>query len=77
MKNLKEILEEQRDIRDSEIPEIWKESFYKFIFGQACRGEYNDDGVLELIYYHCDFHHWYYINEKSIERDIKINNILK
>lgn len=76
MANLKEIYLEDRDIRDSEIPEIWKESFYKFMTGQACSAEVDDDGnVKEYIYYACDFRAWYHQNKQAIERDIKINQI--
>ena len=78
MKNLKEIFEENRDIRESEIPDIWKESFNKFIFGQTCCAEYNEDGSFkEFVYYACDFRRWYHQNSTAIERDIKINQIIK
>jgi hypothetical protein len=77
MKNLKEIFEEKRDIRESEIPDIWKESFIQFMFGQTCCAEYNDDGSFkEFIYYAGDFRRWYYQNQKAIERDIQINKII-
>ena len=77
MKNLKEIYEENRDIRESEIPDFWKESFNLFMFGSTCFAEYNEDGSFkEFIYYACDFRRWYYLNEKSILRDKKINLII-
>ena len=77
MKNLKEIFEENRDIRESEIPDIWKESFNKFMFGSTCCVETNEDGsIKEFIYYACDFRSWYYQNQKAIERDIQINKII-
>jgi hypothetical protein len=77
MKNLKEIFEENRDIRESEIPDIWKESFNQFMFGSTCCAEYNEDGSFkEFIYYACDFRSWYYQNQKAIERDIQINKII-
>lgn len=77
MKTLKEIYEEKRDIRESEIPEIWRESFNQFMFGQTCSVETNEDGsIKEFIYYAGDFRRWYYQNEKVIERDIKIDKII-
>ena len=76
MANLTEIDLENRDIRDSEIPEIWRESFMNFMTGQACSAELDDDGnVKEFIYYACDFRAWYYQNKQAIERDIKINQV--
>ncbi len=77
MRNLTEIYLGSTDVRDSEIPDIWKESFNKFIFGQACLADLNEDGsVKEFIYYLSDFRRWYYINKRSIERDVKIDSIL-
>ena len=78
MKNLKEIYEEGRDIRESEIPEIWRKSFDQFMFGQTCCAETNEDGsIKEFIYYGCDFRIWYSRNREAIERDIKIDETLK
>lgn len=77
MKNLKEIIEERRDIKESEIPNFWKESFNQFMFGQTCMAETNEDGsIKEFIYYAGDFRRWYFQNEKAIERDIQINKII-
>lgn len=77
MTNLKKIYEEGRDIRESEIPEIWRESFNKFMFGQTCCAETNEDGsIKEYIYYACDFRIWYSKNKEAIERDINIDDIL-
>jgi len=77
MKNLKQIYTEGKDVRDSDIPEIWKESFYNFMIGQACMAETSEDGsVKEFIYYSNDFRRWYHMNQKAIERDIKINQII-
>lgn len=73
---LKEIYEANIDIKESQIPEEWKESFSKFILGSTCLVETNEDGsVKEFIYYACDFRSWYFQNQKAIERDIKINQI--
>jgi hypothetical protein len=79
MMNLKEIYEAKRDVRESEIPEIWKESFNQFMFGQTCCAEYEEDGrtIKEFIYYACDFRIWYNQNREAIERDIKIDETLK
>jgi hypothetical protein len=76
---LKEIYEEGRDIRDSEIPDIWKDSFNRFMLGQTCSVEYEEDGrtIKEFIYYACDFRIWYNQNKAVIERDIKIEETLK
>lgn len=77
MRNLTEIYLGSNDVRESEIPEIWKESFNNFIFGQTCLADVNDDGsVKEFIYYLSDFRRWYFINKKEIERDVKIDSIL-
>ncbi len=69
---LKEIYDSNKDVRDSQIPTEWKESFNKFIMGQACYKE-NE----EYVYYSHDFRQWYHINSKQIERDTKINDIIK
>ena len=76
MANLKQVYTEGRDVRDSDIPEIWKESFNRFMIGQTCQAEVDEDGkVKEFIYYACDFHVWYHQNKEAIERDIKIDQI--
>jgi len=76
--NLKEVFESKRDIRDSDIPNEWKENFNQFMMGQTCQVETNEDGSLkEFIYYFHDFSRWYYIHQQTIERDIKIGNILE
>lgn len=73
---LKELYEANVDVRDSQIPDEWRESFNKFIFGSTCLADVNEDGtVKEYIYYACDFRSWYYQNKEAIERDIKINQI--
>ena len=76
--NLKEVYESKRDVRDSDIPNEWKESFNQFMMGQTCQAETNEDGsVKEFIYYFHDFSRWYYMNQQAIERGIKINDVLK
>jgi hypothetical protein len=75
--NLKEIYDSGEDVRKSQIPEKWKESFEKFMFGQGCFAELNDDETIkEYIYFSQDFRMWYFKNEKEILRDIKIDNII-
>lgn len=76
--NLKELYESNVDVKDSQIPEEWKESFNQFIFGQTCQAEMNEDGtVKDFIYYSHDFRFWYHQNQEAIEREIKIENVLK
>lgn len=77
--NLKEIYEAKRDIKESEIPETWKDSFNNFMIGQTCSVEYKEDGetIKEFIYYSCDFRIWYNQNRTAIERDIKIDETLE
>lgn len=73
---LKELYDSNRDIRTSEIPSEWKESFTKFMFGQTCLADTDDDGkIKEYIYYSHDFRRWYHMNQTQIERDLKINSI--
>jgi hypothetical protein len=75
---LRELYDANIDIRESQIPEEWKDSFNKFIFGSTCQAEVDEDGkVKEFIYYGSDFRTWYFRNQQSIERDIKIDNIVK
>jgi hypothetical protein len=78
MKTLKELYESKRDIRESEIPLEWKESFLKFMMGSTITADLNEDGsVKEYVYYIHDFRDWYNKNKFIIERDSKINDILK
>lgn len=76
--NLKELYESGNDIKDSDIPEIWKKSFNEFIMCQTCQVESDEDGkFIQFIYYACDFRVWYFKNKQAIERDIKIDNIIE
>ena len=76
MENLKQVYESGRNVRDSDIPEMWKESFGNFMMGQTCQAETNEDGTIkEFIYYACDFRMWYFQNKEAIERDIKIDQV--
>ena len=70
--NLKELYESRDDVRYSQIPDEWKESFNKFIFGSGCYSDFDEDGnVKDFVYYGSDFRAWYFRNKESIERDIK------
>ena len=78
MKTLKELYESGKDVKESQIPKEWKESFNKFMFGSTCLADLNEDGsIKEFIYYSNDFRGWYNKNKKAIERDEKINKIIK
>jgi hypothetical protein len=75
---LKELYEANVDVRESQIPSEWKESFGKFMMGSTCLADVNEDGTIkELIYYACDYRGWYFQNKEAIERDIKIDKIIK
>jgi len=80
--NLKELYESniisRDDVRYSQIPDEWKESFNKFIFGSGCYADFDEDGnVKDFVYYGSDFRAWYFRNKEAIERDIKIDKLLK
>jgi len=75
---LKELYDANVDVRESQIPIEWRESFFKFMLGSTCSAEVDEDGnIKEYIYYACDFRGWYFQNQQVIERDIKIDNIVK
>lgn len=75
---LKEIYDSNKDVRESQIPEDWKESFNQFMFGSTCLAEYSEDGsIKEFVYYSHDFRMWYNQNRKEIERDLKINEVIE
>jgi len=75
--NLKEIYESGIDVRDSYIPNNWKDSFNEFILGQACYMTDDFNGGQEFCYYSCDFRKWYHQNKLAIERDIKIDKVIE
>ena len=75
---LKEIYDANIDVKESQIPMEWRESFFKFIMGSTCLADLNEDGTIkDYIYYACDFRAWYFQNQQAIERDFKIDNIVK
>ena len=47
--NLKELYEANVDVRDSQIPDEWKDSFNKFIFGSTCQADVDEDGNVKDI----------------------------
>lgn len=74
---IEELYHANVDVKESQIPAEWRESFLAFIFGSACSAEVDDCGnIKEYIYYACDFKSWYLQNRQVIERDIKIDIIL-
>jgi len=75
---LKELFDANVDVRDSFIPEHWRESFDKFIYGQSCtmQDKLDGSGEKEFVYFSTDFRRWYYQNQTAIERELKINNLL-
>jgi len=72
---LQQLYYSNRNVRDSEIPDEWKESFYKFMNGQTHTSDIFD-GKEEYVYYASDFRRWYFNNRTAIERDIKISEII-
>jgi hypothetical protein len=76
MNNLKELYDSGVDIKDSDIPDKWKESFNNFIFGQTCMIDIDGDGNRQFLYYSWDFKTWYHLNQKEIERDINIDTVI-
>lgn len=75
--NLKELNDANIDVRNSQIPDNWKESFNQFIIGQGCYmlDKLDLSGEKEFVYFACDFRAWYFQNQKAIEREIKIDLI--
>lgn len=60
------------NVAESLIPDKWKKSFNNFISGQTCT--MNEEGETEI--YPQDFSIWYFRNEKEINREINIEDIL-
>lgn len=75
---LKEIYDSNKDVRESQIPESWRNSFNEFMFGSTCMVDYREDGsIKDFIYYAQDFRQWYNQNRKEIERELKIDKVIK
>ena len=48
------------------------------MFGQTCTADVDENGkVINLVYYGHDFRRWYHMNKTEIERDEKIDSIIK
>lgn len=61
------------NIKFDDIPENWRKNFNDFMIGQTCL---LDDNGKEIVYSH-DFRVWYHLNKKAIERNIKIDDVVK
>ena len=77
MGNLIKVYAAGRNVRDSDIPQEWKESWNQFMVSQTYTVETNENGEREFVYYSHDFRRWYHMNQKAIERDIKIDQVIK
>lgn len=73
MSSINKLLSDKKDVKFSDIPLEWQDSFRKFMFGSTIYGDENGN---HMAYYH-DFVGWYMNNKREIDREIKINNILK
>jgi hypothetical protein len=75
---LKELYDANVDVRDSYIPEHWKQSFDRFICGQGCimEDKLDGSGEKEFVYFASDFRRWYYQNQVSIDREHNIKKII-
>ena len=69
---LYEIYNSNNNVRESDIPEDWKDSFKNFMFGSTCLLEKN-----EHVYFINDFRRWYRQNEIIINRELIINKIIE
>lgn len=73
MAKIRELVANRKDVKFDDIPLDWRDSFNKFMFGQTIYGD--DDGNF-IAYYH-DFMGWYWQNQREIDRDNKIDDILE
>lgn len=75
--NAKELYDRGTDVKDYEIPEKWKDSFTKFMFGSTCYADVDEENqVINYVYYIWDFKRWYHINKTQIEREEKLDIII-
>lgn len=72
MDNIIESYNGIRVVPFSSIPEYFLKSFKEFMVGQTMM--MNEDGV--MLAYASDYSIWFNINEKSINRYLKINKII-
>jgi hypothetical protein len=74
---LKKLFNKEK-IYDEDIPNKFKESFFKHMFGCTVGLEYSDTENLKnpmVYYYTSDFKRWYYKNQTKIERHYKFKKI--
>jgi hypothetical protein len=69
---ISKLVNDKKDVKFNDIPLEWRDSFDRFMFGSTF---YRDDENNDVAYYH-DFIRWYYENQKELNREIKINDIL-
>jgi hypothetical protein len=71
--NLIEILEMRCDVPLDWIPEYWIESVKNHLYGATIMIDENGNYLINKL----DYISWFYMNEKEINRWIKINEIIK
>lgn len=69
---LTQLIKEGKDIRFSDIPDGWRDSFDRFMYGQTM---YIDTDTNEHMAYFTDYARWYFKNENQIVREEKIDQI--
>jgi hypothetical protein len=69
---LTELINKRQDVKFSDIPLEWVDSFNKFMYGQTC---YKDTDTNEFMAYYTDYARWYYANKSIILREEKIDQI--
>jgi len=69
---LTQLIKERKDIKFSDIPTEWKDSFNEFMYGQTY---YKDMDTNEEMAYFQDYARWYFKYEDRIIREEKIDQI--
>jgi hypothetical protein len=69
---LTQLYNKKENIEISSIPNEWKESFEKFMYGQTY---YIDADTGKEMAYYSDYARWYFRNKKAIIREEKIDQI--
>ena len=69
---LTELINKRENIKFSDIPLEWRESFNRFMYGQTY---YKDIDTGEDMAYYTDYARWYYANKSKIVREEKIDQI--
>jgi hypothetical protein len=70
--NISKLVNDKKDVKFNDIPLEWRDSFNSYMFGSTI---YSDNQGNSIAYYN-DFIRWYYENQKELDREIKINDIL-